>query len=328
MGTSTDDTVDPEEALKSKLDEGHMIEDPSEATEVYRKVLTETTNIAGDLEMMSFVIYYPALLQAPSIETKIQAAQAIHDELGHAVLQYAVVEDFGGDTQELIMDRDPEEWKTFFMTEWANESWYEFAVAQALGDRAGRMTTVDLEEHCSYAPYSRSLQKVNFEQQWHVKNGERNMRKLVESGEEHKERIQEVVDFFFPLAAEWFGTTDDKKKRWTQLDYHIRGHTNDEMRQKWLAEVVPMLEDMGLEVPAHYDEDADEYVLEYEYPVLYDYERGEWDLENHATWEEKFEQWRQGGPDKIGGISRLQEEVWGEDLWQANDEWVRQYLGA
>lgn len=317
---------DPEERLKQQLQDGRTLEEVDEMTPGYRKVLSETIKIAADLETIVLPNYYGALINAPDIEGKIQAATAIHDEMGHAVLQHDAIDDLieDHDIQEFVMDRDPEEWGTFYLLEFKLEDWYDFAILQCIGDRAGRKTTVDLEEHCSYNPYSRALQKINFEQNFHVRNGAQNVRRIAELGEEHRERLQESLDFHFPLSAEWFGTTDDKKKRWTQLDYNIRGHTNDEMRQKWLSEVVPFFEEVGLDVPAHYDEEADEYVLEYDYPILMDEEEREWQYDEEASWEEKFGQWKRGGPDKSQMIERIQIDIWGDDLWNGceDDEWI------
>jgi hypothetical protein len=41
------------------------------------------------------------------------------------------------------------------------------------------------------------------------------------------------------------------KSRTDQLAYRIRGQSNDELRQRWLAEVVPFCESVGIRIPAH-----------------------------------------------------------------------------
>ena len=99
-----------------------------------------------------------------------------------------------------------------------------------------------------------------------------------------------------------------------QLHYRIRGHTNDQLRQQWLAGVVPFCEEVGLTVPAHFDAEHQTYVLDYELPILFDETTGKWDFRT-VTWEEKFAQWKRGGPAKLPGIQRLQSEIWGDELW-------------
>jgi ring-1,2-phenylacetyl-CoA epoxidase subunit PaaA len=122
------------------------------------------------------------------------------------------------------------------------------------------------------------------------------------------------LDFWFPLGAEWFGATDDVKSRMDQIHYRIRGHTNDQLRQQWLAGLVPFLEEVGLDAPAHFDPDKGIYVLDYELPILYDEAARKWDYRK-VTWEEKIAQWKRGGPAKIPGLTRLQSEAWGAELW-------------
>ena len=111
---------------------------------------------------------------------------------------------------------------------------------------------------------------VNFEEQFHVKRGEHCIRYYMTQGPDVRRRVQESLDFWFPHGAEWFGATDDVKSRMDQLHYRIRGHTNDQLRQQWLAGVVPFCEDVGLTVPAHFDPERQTYVLDYELPILFD----------------------------------------------------------
>ena len=48
--------------------------------------------------------------------------------------------------------------------------------------------------------------------------------------------------------------------------------------------------------------------------LLFDETTGKWDFRT-VTWEEKFAQWKRGGPAKLPGIQRLQSEIWGDELW-------------
>ena len=66
----------------------------------------------------------------------------------------------------------------------------------------------------------------------------------------------------FILTLEWFGLPDARKKHGIQLEYGFKGKSNDELRQDWMGHVVPFMEEVGLEVPAHYDEATDRYVID------------------------------------------------------------------
>lgn len=309
-------TDDPREAaLRQRVKAGFQLEDPSEMTPRYRDVLVNTMHIAADLEVVTLPTYSPAIRTAPTLDDKIAIASACQDELGHAQVMYRLLEEFGYDTHHFLFERDPHEWRTFQMLEFPHDDYIESVVSMCYGDRAGYITTVDLEENCSFAPFARSLRKVNFEETFHIGHGERWVRFFWNLNETARRRVQDAVEFYFPLCAAWFGVPDEMKKRTDQLAYKIRGATNDEMRQKWLSQVVPFSEAIGIRVPAHFDEESGRFVLDYEPPIYLDEKTRKWDYDRRITWEEQFAIWKKGSRHKIPSISRLHEEVWGEDLW-------------
>jgi ring-1,2-phenylacetyl-CoA epoxidase subunit PaaA len=302
-------------ALQTRVHAGHQLEDPSEMTPRYYDVLVNTMHIAADLEVVTLPVYSPAIRTAPTLEDKIAVASACQDELGHAQVMYRMLEEFDFDTHEFLFERDPSKWRTNQILEYPHTNYIETVVSMCYGDRAGYITTSDLEENCSFGPYARSLRKVNFEEAFHVRHGERWVKHFWNQSEETRERVQAAVDFYFPLAAGWFGVPDTLKKRTDQLVYRIRGASNDQMRQKWLSQVVPFSEAVGITVPAHFDQEIGQFVLDYEPPVYLDPDTLQWDFDRHITWKEQFALWKQGSKFKVPTISRLQQEVYGEDLW-------------
>lgn len=311
---SAPDAQNAEDDLQQRIRDGLILEDQTEMTPRYRDVLTQTMLIAADLEIMTLPLDLDAMLFAPSISDRIAVAAALQDEMGHAQVMFRMLGEFGYDAYRRIFERDPREFKTFSILEWRMHDPIDMAVAHITGDRAGYITTLDLEQHCSFGPYSRSLRKVNFEEQFHVRRGEHCIRHYMTLGPEIRARVQKSIDFFFPLGVEWFGATDDVKSRTDQIHYRIRGLSNDGLRQKFLDGIVPFCEEVGLRVPAHLDTATGHYVLDYELPILIDEETGNWDFRK-VTWTEKLDQWKRGGPFKVPGLSRIQQELWGTDLW-------------
>jgi ring-1,2-phenylacetyl-CoA epoxidase subunit PaaA len=307
---------DPRErALQERIAAGYVIEDPTEMTPRYREVLLNTIHIAADLEVVTLPTYAPAIRTAPTLEDKIAIGSACQDELGHAQVLYRILEDFGFDTHQLLFERDPNQWRTFQMLEFPHADYVESVVSMCYGDRAGYITTVDLEQHCSFGPLARSLRKVNFEEIFHVQHGERWVRFFWNHSPLTRQRVQESVTFYFPLCAAWFGQPDERKTRTDQLTYRIRGASNDEMRQQWLAQVVPFSEEIGINVPAHLDKETGKFVLDYEPPIYLDEETRQWDYGRRITWEEQLKIWKRGSRHKVPSIQRVHDEVWGGDLW-------------
>lgn len=301
-------------ALQTRVKAGGTLEDVSEMTPRYRSVLVDTMRIAADLEIMTLPLDFPAILMAPGLNDRIAITSALQDEMGHAQVMFRMLGDFGIDAYQAVFEREPEKFKTFFMLEFAPQDAIDTGMAHLCGDQAGYITTCDLEANCSFGPYSRSLRKVNFEENFHVKRGEYMIRHYMQQGPAIRARVQEALDFWFPLAAEWFGTTDNVKSRTDQLHYRIRGSSNDQLRQIWMQRLVPFCEQLGLKVPAHFDREKGIYVLDYEMPILLNLETMKWDYRT-VTWEEKLAQWKKGGPIKLPGLRRMQTELWGQDLW-------------
>lgn len=77
---------------------------------------------------------------------------------------------------------------------------------------------------------------------------------------------------------------DDKKRNTDQLDYRITGLSNDELRQQWMDSIVPHCEEIGIDVPAHYNNESDEYELEYDLPVAFVEDEKNWRFDEHISW--------------------------------------------
>ncbi len=310
--TPSEDAI--ELALQIRIRSGYKVEYLSEMTPRYREVLIQTMLIAGDLELTPMGYNHGALLNAPTLEAKIALCSSIQDELGHAQITYRLLEDFGYDIHAHLFERSPEKFRTFYMVQHPVNDYIQAVVMMMLGDRAGYTTTLDIEESCSFSPYSRSLKKVNFEETFHVGHGEKWTEYFWKKSPETRKRVQDAVDLFFPMAVTWFGLPDTLKTRTDQLLYKVRGQSNDELRQRWLAKVVPFCERVGISIPAHFDQTIKLYVLDYQMPILLNEETGQWDYTT-VSWDAQFAQWKKGGPLKTAMFYRMQAEIWGEHLW-------------
>ena len=134
------------------------------------------------------------------------------------------------------------------------------------------------------------------------------MKRLAAAGGEAKEKIQRAVDWMFPMAVEWFGLPDDMKRHSGQLDYKLKGMTNDQLRQTWMKSTVPLCEGIGIEVPAHWDEERQQFVLDYPFPCQYDEDEKRWLFgEGQIGWDKVFERWKGRGPKNREFIESIQE---------------------
>ncbi|WP_049917117.1 Phenylacetic acid catabolic protein [Halogeometricum pallidum] len=292
--------------LKQQLQDGKMIESEAEMTEDYKKALTQTLLVSGDTELMSAPAYYGPSLNAPSVNARASCISVIQDELGHGHIAYRLLEDLGYDREYLIHGREPHEFRNTYGFDQHLDNFAELVTAHGLWDRAGIALLSDIHENTSYAPWKRALTKVGKEEQFHLRHGETWMRRLSNKNDKTKQKVQDAVDWMFPIALEWFGLPDDKKKHDDQLAYRIKGLSNDELRQKWMDSAVPVCNQMDIDVPAHYDEEADEYVVEYEMPAHFEPETKTWHFEENTTWDDVIDRWRSRGPANEKYVNLLQ----------------------
>ena len=102
----------------------------------------------------------------------------IQDELGHAHIAYRMLRDLGVDTDALIYEREPSDFRYPYAFDVPLESWSEMVVANGFYDRAGFVLLSDIFEHTSYGPWKRALVKVDREETFHLRHGERWMKTL------------------------------------------------------------------------------------------------------------------------------------------------------
>ena len=286
-----------EDELKQKVQDGYILESPDEMTPGYRKALTIQLLVQGDTELMSAPAYWGAAQAAPSTNTMVSAVAIIQDELAHANIAYRILEDMGQDKEHLLYGREPHEFKHPYGFDQPLENWAELVTANGFFDRAGITLLSDVHRNTSYGPLKRALVKVDMEETFHLRHGEVWMRRLAAAGGEAREKLQGAVDWMFPMTIEWFGLPDDLKRHSDQLDYRLKGLTNDELRQTWMSSTVPLCESMDIDVPAHYDEQKEEYVLDYPFPCQYDADAKQWDFSGgEITWDQVFERWKGRGP--------------------------------
>ena len=296
--------VNPE--FDALLKKGDLIEDPSEMTDAYLKELKHTLIVSGDTELISAPAYYLAARRAPSINAFMTGIAIIQDELAHAHIAYHILEELGEDQEKLIFSRDPKSFRYPYAFDVPLESWTELVTANAFYDQAGFCLLGDIHEHCSYGPWKRGLNKVMLEENFHLRNGRTWMKRISQAGGSARDELQRAVDWMFPLTVEWFGLPDDLKMHSAQLDYRLKGKTNDQLRQWWLSLVVPYCESVGIRVPAHAEDET--WVLDYPFPSEFDAEAKRWDFQKPITWDDVLARWRARGPRNAEMVALFQEE--------------------
>ncbi len=276
--------------------------------EEYRKAATRMIQFHANSEIMGAYLERPFIRQSPSLDRKLAFSAKTQDEIGHGQLLYRAAESLGVKTREQMLDELANGEGKFLncfhypMTEWQETPMIAFFVDGAAMRRQATL------KRTSWEPYAHAMDKICFEEGFHIKHGEDIMRELANGSKREQELLQEAFEEWWPRILQFFGPTNDKS---THHDFSaqvgLKQMGNDELRQAFLNAYLPKAENYGLEIPDEpridYDEDTGKYEV----------------VEEDLDWEEFFTVAKneyESGKGQINSRKRAQEAV----------EWVRESL--
>jgi ring-1,2-phenylacetyl-CoA epoxidase subunit PaaA len=295
-----------EEQVRGHLGAGKLVEGLQHMSPEYLRGIRRILTVSADTELVSAPAYLRAAQHAPALNNFGSAISIVQDELAHAHIGYRLLGDLGVDMNQLIYERDASAFKYPYAFDVPLDSWHEMVLANALYDQAGFVLLSDVHESSTFGPWKRALAKVDKEETFHLRHGRTWVKKLAVDPHE-KQRLQAAVDWMFILTLEWFGLPDAQKRHGIQLEYGFKGKSNDELRQMWMAAVVPFMQAAGLEVPAHFDEAKQRWIIDCPFPARFDEEKKQWLLdEGPISWDEVMTRWKARGPMNTEYVTRLQ----------------------
>ncbi|MFB6140044.1 MAG: 1,2-phenylacetyl-CoA epoxidase subunit PaaA [Halosimplex sp.] len=232
--------------------------------EEYRRAATRMFQFHANSEIMGAYLEKPFIRQSPSVDRKLAYSAKVQDEIGHGQLLYRAAEALGVKTREEMLDelaRGEGKFLNCFhyeMTDWAETPMIAFFVDGAAMKRQATL------KRSSWTPYAHAMDKICFEEGFHVKHGEDIMRELATGSKAEQRRLQDAFDTWWPRILQFFGPTDDRS---THHDFAaevgLKTMTNDELRNQFLDAYVPKARKYGLEIPdeprIRYREDRDHY---------------------------------------------------------------------
>ncbi|MDG5778688.1 1,2-phenylacetyl-CoA epoxidase subunit A [Haloarculaceae archaeon H-GB1-1] len=278
--------------------------------EEYRTGATRMLQFHANSEIMGAYLEKPFIRQSPSLDRKLAFSAKVQDEIGHGQLLYRAAEALGVKTREQMLDELANgEGKFLNCFHYEMTDWWETPMIAFFVDGAAMKRQATLK-NSSWEPYAHAMDKICFEEGFHIKHGEDVLRELATGSKREQKLLQEAFEEWWPRILQFFGPTDDQS---THHDFMakvgLKTASNDELRQAFLNSYVPKAEKYGLEIPdeprIHYDEDAGGYVLE----------------EDDLDWEEFFAITKndyEPGLNQIDTRAAAQEAV----------EWVRTSLDA
>jgi ring-1,2-phenylacetyl-CoA epoxidase subunit PaaA len=182
---------------------------------------------------------------APGRTNQIVVARTAAEEIDHFRKMAFLAGQIGTDVSHVLQHGNEKRYVEAFRTH--IRTWEDFAVFGFLVDRVGKF---QLDEFlgCTYQPLDRAVRTMLPEEAGHIDFGTTTSAELAAKGGEQKDRIQNSVNYWYVKALDMFGNSGSWRSERFRY-WGIKRRSNAGAREEYMAEVNPLIEQMGLEVP-------------------------------------------------------------------------------
>ncbi len=241
--------ADLEAAFNEKLKQDIRIEPKDWMPDAYRKTLIRQISQHAHSEIVGMLPEGNWITRAPNLRRKAVLLAKVQDEAGHGQYLYSAMETLGASREESIDDMHSGKAKYSSIFNYPTLTWADMGAVGWLVDGAAIMNQVPLCR-TSYGPYARAMVRICKEESFHQRQGYEIMCTLMKGSEEQKAMAQDALNRFWWPALMMFGPSDEASTHTQQsIDWKIKRHTNDELRQMFIDATVPQAELIGLTIP-------------------------------------------------------------------------------
>ena len=238
-----------EHAFQSKIDNDIKIEPKDWMPDAYRKTLIRQISQHAHSEIIGMLPEGNWITRAPNLRRKAVLLAKVQDEAGHGQYLYSAMETLGETRDKSMADLISGKAKYSSIFNYPTLSWADIGAVGWLVDGAAIMNQVALCR-TSYGPYARAMVRICKEESFHQRQGFEIMCTLMKGSKEQREMAQDAVNRFWWPALMMFGPSDaDSTHSQQSLDWKVKRHTNDELRQSFINATVPQAELIGLTIP-------------------------------------------------------------------------------
>ncbi|HKP53641.1 MAG TPA: 1,2-phenylacetyl-CoA epoxidase subunit PaaA [Chloroflexia bacterium] len=220
----------------------------------YRRAVLKFVEMHANSELMGVLPEREWINKAPTLKRKLALTAKVQDEVGHAQLLYRVAEDLGKSRESMLQDLLDGKTKFHNVFHYPTYSWGDVAIIAWLVDAAAIQSQKALLDS-SYAPYARTMQKICWEESFHIKHGYDMIVTMMNGTRVQKDMVQEALDrWWWPLVMFHGPPTPIEKDR--DLHYRIKAKHNGVLRQEFFAKYIPKIFELGLTLPdsdLHFD---------------------------------------------------------------------------
>jgi 1,2-phenylacetyl-CoA epoxidase catalytic subunit len=181
------------------------------------------------------------LRYAPDGRAMTIEAEIIKQEVNHGQIVAKIIESLGEDP---FIDKEVGQY-AFRMP---LECWLDVAWFHGLIDRVGLYVGIEWMGS-TYEPLAEVSEQLERDEFFHATAGFSFIKQATRQPDS-KKQAQDLLHKWWPAALDMFGRSKSKNAA-TYVKWGIKGQTNEELRQKYIADTVPLIEAMELDLPDH-----------------------------------------------------------------------------
>lgn len=292
--------------FEDRIARGEKIEPGDWMPEQYRKQLIRMISQHAHSEIVGMLPEGAWITRAPNLRRKMVLVSKVQDEAGHGQYLYHAAESLGATREEMLDDLLAGRAKYASVFNYPTLTWADNGVIGWLVDGAAIKNQTMLAR-ASYGPYSRAMVRICAEEGFHMKQGKEMCIRYAQGTPKQKAMVQDAINRWWWPSLMMFGLPDEESTNSEVLmRWGIKTRSNDTLRQEFVNELVPEIQELGLSLP-----DPDLY---------YDEESGNW-VYGQIDWDEFWQVIRGNGPINAERLDARRQA-------HEDGQWVREALEA
>lgn len=248
VSSEVDDPIKLAE-FEARIARGEKIEPDDWMPADYRKQLIRMIEQHAHSEIMGALPEGTWITRAPSFKRKLALIAKVQDEVGHGHLLYAAAETLGKSREAMVNDMLSGKSKYSNIFNYPAKSWADIAVIGFLVD-AGAIINQLANAKGSYGPYCRALERICYEESFHLKQGYDAFVALATGTPAQRAMLQDAVNRWWPPMMHFFGPPDKLSVHTERLmRWKVKMASNEDMRQEFIEQYVPKIWELGITLP-------------------------------------------------------------------------------
>ena len=251
--------------FEARIARGEKIEPGDWMPDKYRRQLIRMISQHGHSEIVGMLPEGKWIPYAPTLHRKMVLIAKVQDEAGHGQYLYHAAESLGATREEMIDALHTGKAKYSSVFNYPTLTWADVAMIGWLVDGAAIKNQTMLAR-ASYGPYSRAMVRICAEETFHHKQGKEMIVMYATQGTpEQREMAQDALNRWWWPSLMMFGPHDSNSPNSPALmRWGIKTISNDELRQKFVNEIVQEFHAIGLSIPdpdLNYDEETGNWIF-------------------------------------------------------------------